>query len=305
MTTTVEDSRSVDHALAVPVSDEQLWEVSAAFLAHGLRSGERVIFFDDGTSEAVFERLADDDVAVAGPLAEGRFTVVPRQVVRATRHSTLDEIGETVRTTIDGALAAGYPGVRMAGQLDYGLRCTTGALAEFDRVFEDAVRGRPARVLCAYDRGRYPDEAVEAMRAVHHTEIVSPAVYDDGLLRITAAGPGAARVAGEVDHSNRPRIRKLLEAALDNALRSPDAPADITLDLSSLRFLDVAAAVGLVHAAEEFPSAHRLVLRGVRPRVHRVLDRCGAPFAGQLDVRARGRETSSDTSSDTSRSEPR
>ena len=65
-----------------------------------------------------------------------------------------------------------------------------------------------------------------------------------------------------------------------------DAPAALELDLSSLRFLDVAGAVGLVHAAEEFPEAHRLSLTGVRPGVLRALDRCGAPFAAQLDVTA-------------------
>jgi anti-anti-sigma factor len=160
-------------------------------------------------------------------------------------------------------------------------------MADYDRVIEEVVRDRPAHVLCIYDRARYSEEVLEVMRAAHRTEVVAPAIYDDGLLRITAVGPGAARVAGEADHSNRPRIRKLLEAALDQALRRPDAPTDITLDLSSLRFLDVAGAVGLVHAAEEFPSAHRLVLTGVRPRVQRVLDRCGAPFAPQLVVRAR------------------
>ena len=73
---------------------------------------------------------------------------------------------------------------------------------------------------------------------------------------------------------------------LDQALRSHSAPTDIKLDVSSLRFLDVAGAVSVVHAAEEFPSTHRLRLTGVRPRVLRLLDRCGAPFAAQLVVEA-------------------
>ena len=94
------------------------------------------------------------------------------------------------------------------------------------------------------------------------------------------------RLAGEVDHSNRPVIARMVAATLDDALRSDDAPAALELDLSSLRFLDVAGAVGLVHAAEEFPEAHRLSLTGVRPGVLRALDRCGAPFAAQLDVTA-------------------
>jgi anti-anti-sigma regulatory factor len=73
---------------------------------------------------------------------------------------------------------------------------------------------------------------------------------------------------------------------LDQTLRSHSAPTDVVLDLSSLRFLDVAGAISAVHAAEEFPSTHRLRLVGVRPRVLRLLDRCGAPFAAQLVVEA-------------------
>jgi anti-anti-sigma factor len=275
--------RSVDHAIAVPVSDEQLWEVSAEFLAHGLLRGEHVVYFDDGTSDRVLERMTDDGIAVAGPLREGRFSIVPTE-----RHTSPHEVAERVRATVDAALAAGYPAVRITGRLTVATHAGGEAgMAHYDQVIEEVVSRRPARVLCIYDRAHHPEEFVEAMRAAHRTEVVAPAIYDDGLLRITAIGPGAARVAGECDHSNRPRIRSFLEAALDRALRQPDAPTDITLDLSSLRFLDVAGAVGLVHAAEEFPDAHRLVLTGVRPRVQRVLDRCGAPFATQLVVQAR------------------
>ncbi|OLL71928.1 hypothetical protein Ae168Ps1_0301c [Pseudonocardia sp. Ae168_Ps1] len=37
-----------------------------------------------------------------------------------------------------------------------------------------------------------------------------------------------------------------------------------------------------MHAAESFPATHRLVLHRVRPRVERVLERCGAAFSPQL-----------------------
>ena len=117
------------------------------------------------------------------------------------------------------------------------------------------------------------------------SELVTPAVYDDTLLRVTSTGPSGLRLAGEVDHSNRPEIRRVLAAALDDALRSHSAPTDITVDITSLRCLDVGGAVSLVHTAEEFPETHRLVVVGARPRVVRVLDRCGAPFAPRLEVR--------------------
>jgi anti-anti-sigma factor len=288
MTRTVEDLRSVDHACAVPVSDEQLWEMTAEFVAAGLSRGEQVVYFDDGTSAGVLERLGDDRVAFGPAIEAGSLAIVPPDATRTALRSPVPAVAEIVCATVDTAVAQGYAGVRLTGQFNYALQRAGGvSLAEYDTVFDDVSRERPVRILCLYDRRRFPDGAIEEMRARHHTELVVPAIYDDGMLRITGIGPAAARVAGEVDHSNRPRIRRLLESALDDALRSPAAPTDITLDLASLRFLDVAGAVSLVHAAEEFPSSHRLVLTGVRQRVLRVLDRCGAPFAAQLVIRAR------------------
>lgn len=288
VTRTVEDIGSVDHACAVPASDEQLWEMTAVFLAAGLSAGEQAVYFDDGTAESVLERMADDRVPVADSIAAGSLAIVPTEATRAVLRSPVAEVQDMVRGTIDGAIGHGYTGVRMTGQLSYALQRAGGvSLHEYDAALDEVVRDRPARLLCFYDRRRFPETDIDELRYQHHTEFVLPTIYDDSLLRITSTGPAAARLAGEVDHSNRPRIRRLLETTLDEALRSHSSPSDITLDLASLRFIDVAGAISLVHAAEEFPSTHRLVLTGVRPRVMRVLDRCGAPFAAQLAVRSR------------------
>ena len=67
-------------------------------------------------------------------------------------------------------------------------------------------------------------------------------LYDDVLLRITATGPQGVRLAGEIDQSNSQALRRLLGTLLDRALRSHSAPAAITVDLASLRFVDVAGA---------------------------------------------------------------
>ena len=105
------------------------------------------------------------------------------------------------------------------------------------------------------------------MREIHPTELVTPALYDDNLLRITGIGrpPRCGSRARSTTPTGRRSARAGDRAGLGAAL--PLAATDITLDLSSLRFIDVAGAVGLVHAAEEFPDTHRLVLVGVRPGV--------------------------------------
>ena len=276
---------SAAHACAAPDSDEQLWEITAAFLAAGLTAGERVLYLDDGTVDSVLERLADDRVAVRGPLADGQLTVVDAVETRRMLRGPVRDAAVGLATRIDDAVAAGYPGFRVTGQLSHGLDRPDGVeLGDFDVAFDRVITGRPARVLCLYDRHRFPDAAVERLCALHDVEVEAPALYDDNLLRVTRLAPFRVRLAGEVDHSNRSVLDRLMAATLDDALRSHVAPAELEFDLSSLRFLDVAGAVAFVHAAEGFPESHRLVLHGVRPAVLRVLDRCGARFVAQLDL---------------------
>ncbi|GEL21405.1 hypothetical protein PSU4_03590 [Pseudonocardia sulfidoxydans NBRC 16205] len=270
---------------AVPLSEEQLWEVSADFVADGLDRNERVLYFDDGTAEGVLNRLSDDRVAFERPLRTGQLAIVPAEATRAIFHTPLPEARAMMLEHIDGSTAAGYAGFRMTGQMSYGLdRQWPATFVEYDRELDGLVRERGITALCLYDRRRYSDEQIERMRDVHRKELSVPTAYDDGLLRVVRTGPTSARLSGEVDHSNRPAIARLLETTLDDALRSHSAPSDIELNLASLRFIDVASAVSLVHAAEGFPDTHRLVLTDVRPGVLRVLDRCGAPFAAQLTV---------------------
>jgi len=260
--------------------------MTAAFIADGLSACDHVVYFEDGTADAVLGRLADDHLDGLPTL--GRLEIVPTVATRAMLSGSTGSSRAGVRASIDEALAQGYRGWRMTGELSHGLRRAGGVgLVEYDTAVAVEIAGRPAKALCLYDRRRYSEAVLAQLRAVHEHELTVPAVYDDGLLRITRAGLGGARLSGEADHSNHGMLDRLLGLLLAEALRSPAAPATVTMNLSSLRFLDVAGAAVLVQAAERFPSSHRLVLRGPRPRVQRVLDHCGAPSVPQLDVVAR------------------
>ncbi|WP_312858421.1 MEDS domain-containing protein [Pseudonocardia pini] len=281
-----EDLRSGDHACAVPVSDEGLWELTARFLASGLARNEKVVYFDDGTAERVLDRLTEDRTPVANPLRSGQLQVVSADVTRGAFRSPVGDVRSLLHSYVDGSIAQGWSGFRMTGQMSYGASTPAGIpLTAYDAALDEVVAERRLTALCLYDHAHYTDSQIEQMRGVHRDELTTPAAYDDGLLRITQTGDTSVRLAGEADHSNRPMIHRIIGETLDRALRRADEDTDIELNLASLRFLDVAGAVVLVHAAEEFPSSHRLVLADVRPAVLRVLDRCGAPFAAQLVVR--------------------
>ncbi len=281
-------ARAPGHQLVVPVSDEQLREQCSAFVAGGLASGEQVSYFDDGSAGAVLERLTDDGIDTDGPIRSGQLQIVPPEVTRSALEASPEQLGGILHGAVDDALARGWRGLRLTGDLVHGLDRPGGTLLpEVDGVVDALARERPARVLCVYDQARFPAWLIDRMRSLHSDEIPDGSVYDDALLRITRGRGGVARLAGEIDHSNRQQVRRVLEPMQAETLRTAPGRVDLVLDLTSLRFCDVATAVSVVHAAEELPSSHRLVLAGVRPRLARLLERVGSTAASQLDVRTR------------------
>ena len=279
---------SGDHVCAIPDSEEHLNELSAQFVAEGLSRHEKVFYYDDdGAADAMLRRLGDDGACIDAPLSSGQLTIVPEQQTHATFRTPLGELYRGVTTTVADALREGYRGARLTGQMHSSQAPGASAtLPEFDGLLDRLLQENRLTALCTYDRRHYSTDQIEIMRALHRDHLAPVGAYDDGLMRIVRTGVASARLAGEVDHSNRPKITTLLQSSLDRALRASDDAPDVVLDMASVRFIDVATAVGLVHAAETFPATHRLVLHRVRPRVQRILDRCGAPFASQLHVTA-------------------
>lgn len=280
------DLSSGDHVCAIPESSEHLGEIAAGFVAHGLTRGERILYFDDaGAADALLRRLDEDGVDAGEPLRRGQLEILPEEQTRQTFRTRLTEIHAGVAEEVDRSLRDGWRGTRLTGQMHASIAHGASAtLPEYDGLLARLIRESSGALtaLCTYDHEHFPDEQIDIMQALHRDHLEVSGAYDDGLLRIVRLGIGHARLAGEIDHSNRPKITSLLYQQLDAALRSPDAPADVGLDLASVRFVDVASAVALVHAAESFPATHRLVLHRVRPRVERILERCGAAFSPQL-----------------------
>lgn len=274
----------VRHTCLIPDSDEHIWEATAAWITSGIRAGERVLYFEDETADRLLTRLEDDRVPVASAMADGQFAVIPTEMTRATVTVPLDQVEQVMHQAVEETAAQGWPGLRFVGEsararLDMGLDMLVG----YETIVERVLLAHPqVRLLCLYDRRVFDEQAIAAMRRIHRTELVTEPIYDDGLLRVTRPEPGKFRFAGEIDYSNRILLRRLLTHSLENMLRSVTAPDDVTLDLASVRFLDVSATTELLHLAREFPRGHHLVLEGVRPHLRRLLHRVDQPPSGRL-----------------------
>ncbi|MET0189237.1 MAG: MEDS domain-containing protein [Pseudonocardia sediminis] len=289
MPRTISDLDMVGHTCLMPDSDEHAWEATAAWIAGGLVAGERVIYFEDCTADRLLERLDDDRVPVESAIADGQFQIVPTEQTRAMVSVPMDQVETVTEQVIGETIAQGWPGMRLIGEAARGrMGMGLDELVAYETGIDNVLSRNPtARLLCLYDRQQFDDEAVAAMRSVHGTEYTAPPSYDDGLLRVTRPVASTLRLAGEIDHSNRSVLRRMIDGALEQTLREVDVPVDVTLDLASLRFLDVAGAVELLRGAQQFPAEQRVVLRGPRARVMRALRRCGAESIAQLVVEPR------------------
>jgi anti-anti-sigma regulatory factor len=285
-----------DHACAVVDSDEQHWEVAAGYVRAGLDRQEKVLYFDgERSARPLLRRLRESRVDVDHVLGTGQLVVLPPEAMVALWEGPADEVRGQVRETVEDALREGYRAVRLTDEPAAGGLRPMERLRELDHVVHEALRGRPVTLLCQYERRHWSGADLARLGELHPVEVVAPALYDDGLLRATRLGPSRTRLSGEIDYSNRELVRLMIAKELERSLRSPEPTFEVEVGLESLRFVDVTAVVQFVQAADGFPQTHRLVLRDPQPSVRRLLDRCGAAFCAQLDIRDGHRGEGPDT----------
>ncbi len=94
------------------------------------------------------------------------------------------------------------------------------------------------RKLCLYDNRSLTGTQRADVLARHSDALVAPALYDDGVLRITRHGD-VLRLAGEVDVSNRHAVIEAMRGASD----------PLTIDVASLRFIDAGGVAAMYAAA--------------------------------------------------------
>jgi len=288
LTKTVAQIAPGDHACAVVDSDEQHWEVAAGYVSAGLIQREKVVYFDgERTVEPLLRRLREADVDVDRAVDTGQLVVLPPDTAESSRERAAEAVRNQVRESIEDALRQGYHAVRLTDEPAAAGRSPAHRLGELDRMIHEVVRDRPVTMLCQYDRRYWSSSDLHQLGELHPVEVIAPALYDDGLLRVTRKAPFSTRVCGEIDFSNRDLVRRMIDDELERALRATRGSGEVAVHLESLRFADVTAVAEFVQAADGFPASHRLVLYGVQPSVRRLLDRCGAAFSPQLEIRDR------------------
>lgn len=237
-----------------------------AFVRAGLARGHKVVHLCDGSDhDELLARLCADG-AVDAALAAGQFE--SREAA-----GTYDPAGDfdadgmvaTVRGEHDHALAEGYTGLSVCGDVGAGFGGITGErLVEYERRLDAEVAGATRVFLCRYDHPAFDERTLSDVTAAHHV-VVSPALAAIGRTGVLAAArvtpPDTLRMAGELDYEAADGVAGVLEA---------EFPGPRRIDLADLEYIDVAGMRAL-RGQEDEP----LVISAASSAVRRLVDLLG------------------------------
>jgi anti-anti-sigma factor len=265
-----------DHACLVCETDSERWDAVARFLRRGLEQGERTVYVtaehgeDELRAQLDLGEAGDGLLIVPAPIAQGYadgggFDYVER--LAAWRQQALAAVDE------------GFAGIRVAVDMAWlhDVDLSLDDLVDYERRGAELFDGLPGTALCVYDRRRFDDHLLARACYAHRIslgEALAPApVYESRLLQVQSTGPGAIRLAGEIDPSN--------VAALADVLCSARSGDGLVLDMRSVDFIDVAGLRAIHGLAESGCGA--LVLVSPKPVVRRMLSVLGIDATVTVD----------------------
>jgi len=266
-----------DHACLLYASDDDRWDVTAAYVDAGLRAGDRVVYIPDReTPAAVIDALALAGCERARSAAGGQLAVTPQDDVYAAVDYDPARVSAAWGEMTQSALDDGFRGLRVVVDMAWALNAgmDPSELLVYERAAGALFARLPFSAVCLYDERRWSGEHVLGAAQAHpvamcggwHHHAVAR-IADE--LELTFTADDRLSVAGSVDLATVERFTDVLRIA-------SEGPTDLTLDLQALTFLDARGLAELHAAAARLAARGRaLLLHEPPPLVRRMLELFG------------------------------
>jgi anti-anti-sigma regulatory factor len=272
----VGEMRPGDHACLAFATAEEQARVVGAFVADGLATNERVVYFDSAHSSEVPGLQSHYGVNPQPYLSNGRLRVISTQDTCMTGRSY--DPRRLVAIANEEVLAAdrdGLRSVRFSGDLSWVLRASGGGprtlLAGEDETDATIAPSTMAMMLCQYDQRQCTPEEISRLRACHEVLVEANPVFKDGVLTISPTfEPYGLSVAGEIDPARHAVFR-------DALIKIAGYDCDIHLNLSQLDFIDLAGLRLLATFGIRMSNGRRLVLDNAPPYLRELMTLVGGP----------------------------
>ncbi|MDQ1335076.1 MAG: hypothetical protein QG552_2026 [Thermodesulfobacteriota bacterium] len=171
------------HACFLYETEDQLLTVLASFIREGLEKNEKIICIADATSsETPLEGFCSESPDLGASLKTGQLTILKAEDVYL-RSGVFDpaEMIALLKGYTEGALTAGYAGLRVTGAATWSLRDLPGAdlLIEYEARFNDFLSGSRCLALCQYPLKRFPASLLLDVLRTHPQIIIGTEAHDN------------------------------------------------------------------------------------------------------------------------------
>lgn len=237
-----------------PVSDSGLRRVMAVdFAQQGLWANDRILFLtDDPGPSALRELLIAAVPAAEKAISQGQIVIQAARDVYLRQGAGFDPQAtlDTLIAAIEGAVADGYQGLRIDGDLTWldGTGPDIGALSEYELGGNMPVLTMPVLGMCHYNPSVFEAGHWARIESAH------PGHYPDGGaltgIRAIWRDPGVLTLTGTADLANA--------AAFASLLRAVPQRQSLVVDGSQLEFADAHAMGRLLALSSRQPTTLRV-----------------------------------------------
>ncbi|MBP2329416.1 hypothetical protein JOF56_009801 [Kibdelosporangium banguiense] len=240
---------------------EARWQVLTAYTRTGLVRGEKVLLVlghSDLSDDDAVARMDDGSGHVESARDSGQL-MITRNTSFYMPDGSFDKERqlETARTECDRAYREGWPGIRVAADMNWALEpgVDSEEVVDYEASLEPLFADSRYVAICWYDQRRFSDYTVGAMRAVHPLQVMERLDAVD----VTQTRDGT-RIAGSAELSTRGEFTEALREALK---QQPDthAPFHFELDLTDLTFMEAHCAWQLISFATSLPEGSKVTVR--------------------------------------------
>ena len=172
-----------DHLCLIYESQAEQFAVMGLFVRTGLERGERCIYIaDENTAESVVDALRAGGADVDKALASGALSVITKRdaYLREGRFDP-DLMIAFLGETVDEAVKAGYPAVRISGEMTWALGTEPGVdrLLEYESKLNRFFPGSRALAMCQYNRKKFPAATIKGVIETHPIVILREQVAEN------------------------------------------------------------------------------------------------------------------------------
>jgi hypothetical protein len=150
------------------------------FMRHGIERGYRCLYVVDDLTAADVILALGACADVMGAVRSGALFIQTKQdTYLRDGHFEPDAMLAFLDDAIDDAVAGGYERFHGTGEMTWALGAERGCdrLLEYETGLTARIAGRPAMILCQYNRRRFPPELIRDVLRAHPLAIIGEHVY--------------------------------------------------------------------------------------------------------------------------------